>query len=124
MKNINPWIVCFVISILFLQTLIGFYFENSRLRWALQISEKSKSIADDQIQELIYAANNLKSEKEAISTQSFVAGIMDAIKNKDSYSAIWHEGYNRGEIVAQYASEIKAIDEPTQKSANHLPQNP
>lgn len=106
MKNLNPWIVSVAIAFFSLQVMFAMYFEISRLNFRLELAEKSKSIATDQIDELMYIVTNLRTEKESTGTQSFVAGVVEAVEKKDYYNAIWHDGYNRGGAVAQYASEI------------------
>lgn len=103
MKNLNFWTIA---TILCSQVIFGMYLDNSRLRWRLELSEKAKSITEDQVEELMYDLYTLRIEKESLASKSYIAGIVDSIKEKDNYSAIWHDGYNRGGMVAEYASEI------------------
>jgi hypothetical protein len=109
MKNLNPWIIPLAIVFFSIQAVFAMYFEISRLRFQLDLTERSKSIANDQIDELMYIVSNLRAEKESTATQSFVAGVVEAVKDKNHYDAIWHDGYNRGGAVAQYASEIVPV---------------
>jgi len=103
-KNLNFWTIA---TIFCAQVIFAMYLDNSRLRFRLEISEKTKSITEDQVNELMYNLYSMKIEKESISSKSYIAGIVDSIKEKDNYSSIWHDGYNRGGMVAKYALEIK-----------------
>lgn len=108
MKISNPWmIVCAVTTVLTLQVATAMFFEISSLKRELRLAEKSKQIADDQIDELMYMVSNLRNEKDSISTQQFVAGVVDTINNKDYYNSVWHDGYNRGSNVAEYTTRIE-----------------
>lgn len=118
MKNLNPWIIPLIVAFFSVQAVFAMCFEVSRLRFQLEICEKSKSIANEQIDELMYIVSNLRTEKENVSTQSFVAGVVEAIKDKNHYDAIWHDGYNRGGAVLQYASEIKPISNSDVKKSH------
>lgn len=102
MKNWKIWIV-----VACLQALFAMYLENSRLRWELRLSEKTKKIADDQISELMYTNSTIKAEMESVATRNYTAGVVDAINNRDHFNAIWHDGYNRGENTAKLEKEIK-----------------
>lgn len=108
MKTNNAWmIVCAIVTIFTVQIATAMFFEISSLKRELRISEKAKQISDDQINELMYMVSNLRNEKDSISTQQFVAGVVDSIRNKDNYNAIWHDGYNRGSNVAAYTTQIE-----------------
>jgi len=82
-------------------------FENSNLRREIRIIEKSKDLADDQINDLEYAISNLRNEKESVAMRSFVAGVVEVLeKDKKEYlNAVWHDGYDRGSSVSAYAIE-------------------
>jgi dihydroorotase len=102
MKKIIPWITSFFC----LQIVFAMYLEISRLNFKLSIYEKEKNITNDQIEELMYVVNNLKIEKENIATKSFIAGVVETIKDNAHYDAIWHDGYNSGGAVLEYTSEM------------------
>lgn len=83
------------------------FFENLSLKREIRISEKSKEIANDQINDLMYTISNLRGEKDFVATQQFVAGVVEATQNKDHFSQIWHDGYDRGSNVAEYARQVE-----------------
>jgi len=100
-------IFCLVFTFFFAQSCIFLLFENASLKRELRISEKSKDLADDQINDLEYALSNLRNEKDTVATRSFVAGIVEVLgKDKKEYlNAVWHDGYDRGASVSSYAIE-------------------
>jgi len=101
MKNWKNWTI-----LLCLQALFATYLDNSRLRWEIKISEKSKKIADDQIAELMYTNSNLNTEIQSTAAKNYTAGVVDAITKKDQFNAIWHDGYNRGENTARLETTL------------------
>lgn len=115
MKNINGWIICVVFTVLSLQVSVGMFLENLSLKKELRLSEKSKQICTDQIGELMHVVNTLQLEKDMSSTQHFVAGVLETLKNKDYYSEIWHDGYYRGEKVGAESQVFKNVSDHQDK---------
>lgn len=106
--KINSLTILSIVTFFSFQLAIGMYLDNINLRRELRLSEKNKEISNDQIEDLMYTVSKLESEKNSISTQYFIAGVLDTLKNKDHYNEVWHDGYNRGENVSRFASEVKS----------------
>jgi len=88
------------------QFIIFQFFLIHSLRQQIVFSEKSKQIQTDQIQDLTYQLSQLKTEQQFEATKHFVAGVVEAISNKNYYAEIWHSGYDRGSAVTQYAQDV------------------
>jgi hypothetical protein len=103
----NPWMVATAaISFLSLQIIIFQLFAINRLHEEIRISEKAKSIENDQSQELMYQLTQMKAEMEAAGTRQFVAGVVEAVSKPDHFTEIWHNGYDRGAATTQYADSL------------------
>jgi len=94
-----------LVSLFSLQTAFFTYFENSVLRREIRLLERSRDLANDQINELFYTVDTLRSEKDSTATRQFVAGVIEAIQNKEYLTSVWHDGYDRGTSVISYTSQ-------------------
>lgn len=102
MKNNSLTIAFGALALVTTQICIAMFFEVSSLKRELRITEKSKELAEDQIDELMYVVGTLRNEKDVVSTKQFVAGVLEAIDKKEYLSSVWHEGYDRGSNVVTY----------------------
>ena len=99
------WFAGCAFVLIMMQIVMSQHFEIQSLRQEQRLSDEAKKLADDQINELNYTVYRLTTEREGEATRQFVLGVVQALKNKDHYNAIWHEGYNAGEAVAEYATQ-------------------
>jgi hypothetical protein len=114
MKNTTPWII--VICTI---TLFGHYFiaaenQKSQLKLTVELSDKAIAIEGETIRDLMHANRQISQEKEAIGSERYVAGVVDALQRPDHYDAIWHDGYNRGTETEQLA-QASASESAKQK---------
>ena len=106
MKN-QSWTILSIATLIFAAQIIIFQFiVISRLRDEVRIAEKAKNIETDQSQDLMYQLTQMKAELEAIGTRQFVAGVVTSVTKPDFYTEIWHDGYDRGVNVTQYAESL------------------
>lgn len=106
MKN-QSWTMLSIAALIFsLQIIIFQFIVISRLRDEVRIAEKAKNIETDQSQDLMYQLTQMKAELEAIGTRQFVAGVVAYVTKPDFYTQIWHDGYDRGVNVTQYAESL------------------
>lgn len=113
-QNLNFLIVGLFFCV---QFIIFQFFLISSLKQQIAFSEKSKQIQTDQIQDLTYQLSQLKTEQQFDATKNFVAGVVEAISNKNYYSEIWHSGYDRGSAVTQYAQDTQNFEKKNQDIA-------
>lgn len=99
------------------QFIIFQFFLISSLKQQIAFSEKSKQIQTDQIQDLTYQLSQLKTEQQFEATKHFVAGVVEAISNKNYYAEIWHSGYDRGSAVTQYAQDVQNFEKKNKDMA-------
>lgn len=112
MKN-APWIIALVcVTTLAGHVIIGQQNRIQKLQMATELSDKARTIDQDQIRDLLYAVNQLKTEKESLATQYFVSGAVSVLEDKERFQGIWHDGYDRGAEVqlATYAIEKRQRD--------------
>lgn len=107
-SNLVYWFSGCALIFTLVQVIVSQHFEIRNLYQQQKISDEAQKLSDDQINELNYTVYRLTTEKESEATRQFILGVVEAIKNKDHYSAIWHEGYNAGGRVAEYATEHMA----------------
>lgn len=69
----------------------------------LRVHETTNKIASDQIADLTYQLYQAKMAAEFSSVKDFVAGATDALRRDETYTEIWHNGYDRGVAVEAYA---------------------
>lgn len=97
MKISAPWIAGVLIA-LAISFQINLY-QNHRIK-SLQdlvsLDFKARQIDQDQIRDLMFQLQMANSEKQAASSASFVAGVVDSINRKDYYAEVWHNGFDRG----------------------------
>lgn len=78
----------------------------ARLNDLLQIANRESAIQYDQMAELSANLQQANNRNENQKTQGFIAGALDATQRKDHYTAIWHDGYNRGVSTEQEAHKV------------------
>jgi hypothetical protein len=100
-NNFAAWIVAAVAA----QATVILYIENSILRRENSICRETGDLLRDQMSELNSTVSRLTSERDYVSTRSFVLGATQAIAQPERFGEIWHDGYNRGLGQVSYASE-------------------
>jgi hypothetical protein len=104
MKNST---VCWVLVVFAIfQFAIFQNYEINRLHQEIRLAQQAKQIDSDQIRDLMYTLTNSKMEQESIGNRQFVAGVVEAVTKPDHYSEIWHNGYDRGTAIQQYADSL------------------
>lgn len=108
MQSLNKWLVsiCVSVVIILAQVIVTQYSVISGLQTELFFIKSAHRLATDQIADVSYQLMCARNERDTQSMQQFVAGVVATIDKKDDYSAIWHDGYNRGTAVQQYAAEL------------------
>lgn len=100
-----PWIIAVCAT-----TLAGHMYLYSTqkvetLKQTIELSEKARQIENDQVRDLMYALQQERNKIDSAKTQSFVAGVVDCLQNKDAYQKVWHAGYDRGTEVQMLAQQ-------------------
>lgn len=108
MKHL-PWIVLVIVVALLGHFCINQSNQIAQLKQNLNLTRESLTIESNQVRDLMYALRQSENEKNSVSTQSFVAGVLDAMQRQDHYQEIWHDGYNRGSEVQLSLDQIKEI---------------
>lgn len=106
-SNFVYWFSGCALIFTLVQVIVSQHFEIRNLYQQQRISDEAQKLSDDQINELNYMVYKLTTEKESEATRNFILGVVETIKSKDHYNAIWHDGYNAGGKVAEYATEHK-----------------
>jgi len=109
-----PWIIAVCAMTLTGHMYLYSTHKVETLKQTVELSEKARQIENDQVRDLMYALQQEKDKNIAIQTQSFVAGVLDAIENKDRYQQVWHAGYDRGTEVQMLADQTKPAEEEQQ----------
>lgn len=91
-----PWIIVICIATLAGHSYIHQKSQIDSLEQNLSLSSQARTIDADQIRDLLYTVQKLNTEKESISTKSYVAGVASVLDNKEHINKIWHDGYDRG----------------------------
>lgn len=91
---------------LLLQVVVAQYVEIQSLHRELRVSSQALKIEASQASDLMYQLQQIRGDQNSAATQNFVAGVAAAVDDRDRYSAIWHNGYDRGSQVQQYADNL------------------
>jgi len=113
MKISLSWVCLAVCCSFFVQSLLH---QNNKINLLQEVEKKSKQIDQEQIRDLMYELQNLKNEKSAFNSASFVAGIIEGMNKKDQYDQIWHSGYERGTQNQILVDESKSNKQVVQTS--------
>ena len=107
--NANKWILSAAAStaVILAQVIVTQWMWISNLSAQASINAEARSIAADQIQDLMMQIENLRSQQETVAVQQFVAGAVAAYHSPDRFSQVWHDGYDRGAAVQKYAAETE-----------------
>lgn len=108
--NLNRWVaaICASIVILLLQVIVTQYCTISELHNEMRLLQTANRLEHEQIADLSYELERIRDEKSTVGLQQFVAGIVTAVENRNQYTEVWHDGYNRGAAVAAYAAKLDA----------------
>lgn len=108
MQSLHKWIVsiCISVVVLLAQVIITQYSIITSLRTEISFAKASHRLSSDQVSDMMYELSKVRSELEGIATQNFVAGVTAAIERRDEFQAVWHNGYDRGVAVQQYAAQV------------------
>ena len=92
------------------------------------IVEQKDKINQDQVVELMNKLRDIQIEKETTKSSGYVAGVLDTLQRPDHYSAIWHNGYDRGTDVQQQMAQTiekhqKGLQEQNDKELIDIPTN-
>lgn len=111
MKN-APWIIALIcICTIAGHIIISQNSQIQQLQLSSELSDKARTIDGDQIRDLLYTVQQLKSEQESIRTQAYVSGAVSVLENKDHIQGIWHDGYDRGAEVTMLS--MSTLELPT-----------
>jgi hypothetical protein len=110
MQSLNKWLVsiCFSVFVILAQVIVTQYMMISHLRSQLEFNQTAHRLASDQIADMMYELDRVRSTRDTNNLQQFVAGAVTMIDRRDDFTAMWHDGYNRGTAVQQYAAELDA----------------
>jgi hypothetical protein len=114
-KNYTFFVVggFFVMFGLAMQIFVAQLVEIMSLRRELRIAQQACHIETQQSEDLAQQLSQLKAENLAIGTRQYIAGVIDTFSRPEKYSAIWHNGYDRGMATQQYADQLMGSSEYT-----------
>jgi hypothetical protein len=123
--NLNRWVaaICVSVVILLMQVIVTQYSMISELNNELRLVHVANRLEHEQMTDLTYELERVRSESTAVGLQQFVAGIVSAVDHKDQYTEVWHDGYNRGAAVAQYAAKLDAEQEKKNTAYTNSPRD-
>lgn len=106
--DLNKWVVsiCVSVVILLVQVIVAQGVWISHLYSKTDLLLTGQDIARDQIQDLSQQLETARAISQTAGVQQFVAGVNAVTQNPGYYSEVWHDGYNRGTAVQQYAAEL------------------
>lgn len=96
MKISQPWIAFVLFAIFCSQIIIYQNYRIQILSDVVEINKKARQLDQDQIRDLMFEIQSVKSQNQSIAMTNFVAGVVDSINKKDYYSEIWHAGFSQG----------------------------
>ena len=97
MKNFTIALVVLVMSVVAHYT-VYLQGQNSTLKQMVQMANLHAKISEEMSDEILY--NNIlnlnNDNKEMLTQQGKIEGILAVMRNEEEYSTSWHEGYERG----------------------------
>lgn len=100
-----PWIIAVCATTLAGHMYLYSTHKVETLKQTVELSEKARQIENDQVRDLMFALRESQDKDNVRQTQSYVAGIVDCLQNKDAYQKVWHAGYDRGTEVQMLAQQ-------------------
>jgi hypothetical protein len=100
-KSFIPWVIAVVAA----QASMILYLENSSLKIENRLCQSAGDLLRDEVSDLNSTISRLTSEKEYVSTRSYVLGATQAMNEPKKFGELWHDGYSRGLSQTQYVSE-------------------
>lgn len=93
-----------------LQIIVAQWTEITSLRRELRLLQTARTINQDQVAELTYTLQQMRTEQTVSGQKDYVAGIVAALTqpNENLYGAIWHDGYDRGTAVQAASDAVES----------------
>ena len=97
MKNFTIALVVLVMSVVAHYT-VYLQGQNSTLKQMVQMANLHAKISEEMSDEILYnnVLNLNNDNKEMLTQQGKIEGILAVMRNEEEYSTSWHEGYERG----------------------------
>jgi hypothetical protein len=110
MQSREKWILFGSLAGMFLlaQVLVTQHMIIASLKAQLATSAIAQRVSNDQIADMTYQLLQRAQECDRSNTQQFVAGVVTALENRKEFTAIWHDGYDRGAATERLAAEVDA----------------
>ena len=97
MKNFTIVLAVLVLSVVAHYT-VYLQGQNSTLKQMVQMANLHAKISEEMSDEILYnnVLNLNNDNKEMLTQQGKIEGILAVMRNEEEYSTSWHEGYERG----------------------------
>ena len=103
------YIVLLIFAVM-VQSIMTLHRTNQSLRTEIRMQDVARGLCEDQIVDLTFHLREALANQSNAETRGFVAGASAVLDNRNHYEALWHEGYDRGQLVGM---EMVAPAAPT-----------